>query len=86
MRQPEGLTAHVPSPAALAEPTDHGVVDLMVLVALHTKAGDSRKAAEACLKRKLLEGHVNAATWLSKALQAHQVGRRVWPGLCLLLC
>lgn len=48
-------------------------------MALHTKGSDSRKAVEACLKKKLLEGAATPA-WLTRALTSHQVGRYTGPG------
>lgn len=60
--------------ARLTGAASHGCFDLVTLLALYARPGDSKKAAEACLRRKLLEGHVNISSWLSKALQGHQVG------------
>lgn len=59
-------------PAARTDPGAHGCFDLVVLLALHTKGSDSRKAVEACLKKKLLEGAATPA-WLNRALTSHQV-------------
>lgn len=55
-----------------AAPSSHRCFDLLVLLALHAKGGNSRKSVEACLKKKLLDGQTGAA-WLSKSLKGHQV-------------
>lgn len=44
-----------------------------MLLALHAKGGDSRKAVDACLRKKLCDGHATITSWLGKALQGHQV-------------
>jgi hypothetical protein len=58
---------------AAAAPSAHRCFDLLALLALHARGGASRKAVEQSLKRKLLDGHANAA-WISRSLQGHQVG------------
>ncbi|WIA09029.1 hypothetical protein OEZ85_008443 [Tetradesmus obliquus] len=57
--------------AQLQAPAAHRCFDLLALLALHARGGASRKAAEQCLRRKLLEGHATAA-WISRSLQGHQ--------------
>lgn len=57
-----------------------GCFDLVVLLALHAKSADSRRAVEACLKKKLLEGDGAAAAWFANALTGHQVSTRELSG------
>jgi len=57
----------------LPDLASHGCLDLVVLLALHAKGSDSRKAVEALLKKKLMEGQA-ATAWITRALTGHQVG------------
>eukprot|EP00878_Enallax_costatus_P024090 GHUV01025681.1.p1 GENE.GHUV01025681.1~~GHUV01025681.1.p1 ORF type:complete len:600 (+),score=218.23 GHUV01025681.1:550-2349(+) len=65
----------------ITEPNSHRCFDLLVLLALHAKGGPDRKAAEACLKKKLVDGHATSA-WLSRSLHGYQASYRdLWPSL-----
>lgn len=58
--------------AVVLDPGTHGCFDLVVLLALHAKGADSKRAVEACLRKKLVEGAATPA-WLTRALAGHQV-------------
>ncbi len=69
----QAVDAYLKALSGLDKPALHKTVDLWVLLVLMQGGGKPSVAAEALLKKKLLEGAVNVA-WLDRGIRGHQVG------------
>ncbi len=66
--------------APAAEPAQHKALDFWVLLLLISLGPERRKAAEATLRKKLADGHADAA-WMERAIAGHEARGSGWaPG------
>ncbi len=56
-----------------AEPAEHKALDFWVLLLMHSLGPERRKLAEGMLRKKLGEGHADAA-WIERGIAGHEVG------------